>query len=332
VASEDRLALRIVNLFRAFRKTPWFRVTYIILLGLVVSLMFFLVSSALTCLVVILMPLIVFLFPYFFGERKVRRFAVNGLPVFLIAIVVATAIYTQSIVSPDQAVPLRSFPGVASPTMALSNGTVSPYHADPSHLFTFKVKLTTTVNGTPAAYRVYLNLTVFSGFSTAPLPANMTPITGADSSNNTMKGTFYEAQMNLTEAVYLYGFSVWDRGSNWTFSSEDFAPLIAPWGTYYGLFLYIIGTSMLIPLTFYYLILFLWWYTARSREIRTRQLGKTLEIPKEKPESKDEPPGKPRPEPAEKAAKAAAYTCTNCGADVGEDEEKCPKCGAVFEA
>ncbi|TLZ78996.1 MAG: zinc ribbon domain-containing protein [Methanobacteriota archaeon] len=34
---------------------------------------------------------------------------------------------------------------------------------------------------------------------------------------------------------------------------------------------------------------------------------------------------------SEKASKAAAFTCTNCGADVDESAEKCPKCGAVFE-
>src|SRR5207245_1868567 len=62
------------------------------------------------------------------------------------------------------------------------------------------------------------------------------------------------------------------------------------------------------------------------------QQSLTDEIPKQKPGTKEEPAGKPKSEPSEKAAKAAAYTCTNCGADVGEDDEKCPKCGAVFEA
>jgi hypothetical protein len=336
VASEDRLALRIVNLFRAFNKTRWFRVTYIILLGLVVALMYFLASSALTCLVVILMPLIVFLFPYFFGERKVRRFAVNALPVFLIAILVATAISTQILLSENQAIPRQSFPGVASSeTMALSNGTVAPYHADPSANFTFRVKLTTTVNATPDNYTVWLNLTIISGISFVNQPpVQMIPCPG-NATKNPRTGTCYETQLKLTDAIYVYGFSVSDNRTNptnWTVSNVDFGPLTAPWGAFYGLILYFTGTSMLLPLVFYYLILFLWWYTARSRELRTRQLGKTLEIPKEKPESKDEPPGKPKPEPAEKAAKAAAYTCTNCGADVGEDEEKCPKCGAVFEA
>ncbi len=336
MASEDTFALRLVNLFRTFRKTRWFRVTYIVLLGLVVSLMYFLATSALTCLVVILMPLIVFLFPYWFGERKVRRLAVNALPVFLIAILVATAIGTQMLVSENQAIPRQSFPdGGSSPTMALSNGTVDPYRADPSATFTFQVKLTTTVNATPDNYTVWLNLTIISGISFVDQPpVQMTPSPG-NATRNPRNGTWYQSQQSLTDAIYVYGFAVTDNITtplNWTVSNVDFGPLTAPWGAFYALILYFTGTSMLLPLTFYYLILFLWWYTARTRELRTRELGKTPEIPKEKPGTKEEPSGKPKSAPSEKAAKAAVYTCTNCGADVGEDDEKCPKCGAVFEA
>ena len=192
MASEDTFALKLVKLFRAFRKTRWFRVTYIVLLGLVVSLMYFLATSALTCLVVILMPLIVFLFPYWFGERKVRRLAVNALPVFLIAILVATAIGTQMLVSENQAIPRQSFPdGGSSPTMALSNGTVDPYRANPSATFTFQVKLTTTVNATPDNYTVWLNLTIISGISFVDQPpVQMTPSPGnATRTRGTAPGT-----------------------------------------------------------------------------------------------------------------------------------------------
>jgi hypothetical protein len=330
VASEERFALRIVNLFRKFRETRWFRPTYLVLLGLVVSQMYFLTTSALACFVVLLMPLVVFIFPYWVGERKARRLAVNALPVFLIAILVASAISTQTLASQDRAIPLRSFPGfLSNDTMALSNGTVTPYRAAPSQTFTFRVKLTTTVNGTPMQYAVQLNLTMISGISAIDLPATpMVPSPG-NGTTNTKTGTWYETRANLTDAIYGYGFSV-NRSRSWTVTTVDFGPITAPWGTFYGLVLYFVGTSMILPLVFYYLILFLWWYTTRARELRTRDLGRTLEIPKEKPTPKAEPTG--ASQPGEKAAKAAAFTCTNCGADVGEEDEKCPKCGAVFES
>ena len=333
MASEDTLALRLVNLFRAFRKTRWFRVTYLILLGLIVSQMYFLTRGTIACLVILLMPILVFVFPYWIGERKARRLAVNALPVFLIAIVVAAAAYTQFVVSADRAIPLQSFPGFqSSDTMALSNGTVTPYRANPSQPFTFRVELKTTVNGSASNYRVYLNLTQVSGITGVDLPGiGMVPSPG-NNTTNTKKGTWYETHQNLTDAIYAYSFAVWDNDTNWTLSGIDFGPITASWGAFYGLIVYFVGTSMILPLIFYYLILFLWWYTARTRQLRTRELGKTPEIPKEKPGTKAEPVGKPKSEPSEKAAKAAVYTCTNCGADVGEDDEKCPKCGAVFEA
>jgi len=89
---------------------------------------------------------------------------------------------------------------------------------------------------------------------------------------------------------------------------------------------------MTFPALFYFVILFVWWYTIRMRENRARMLGKEPLIPKEKPLPKpgDKVVDKPA-DPGGKASKAAAFTCTNCGADVGEDDEKCPKCGAVFD-
>lgn len=323
------ISVSLRNGLQKFRKTPWFRVTYLVLLGLIVSQLYPLTaSSVLFCLGVLLMPLLVFVVPYWLGERKARRLGVNALPVFLIAILIVGAISTQSLLSLDRATPIQSFPDFQSnPTMALSNGTVTPYRADPSTTFTFRVKLTTTANATPAAYAVYVNLTVVSGLSATNLPAQpMAYSPGAGSANNTKNGTWYETRMNVGDAIYGYGFSVWNRRGNWTLAGPDFGPLTASTATYYGFWVFVTAFQMILPFTFYYLILFMWWYTVRAREMRTRMLPGELEIPKEK-----KPPSKPEPESGEKAAKAAAFTCTNCGADVDETAEKCPKCGAVFE-
>ncbi len=316
------------NGLQKFRKTPWFRVTYLVLLGLIVSQLYPLTaSSVLFCLAVLLMPLLVFVVPYWLGERKARRFGVNALPVFLIAILITGAISTQALLSLDRAIPLRSFPDFQSNSrMALSNGTVTPYRADPSTTFTFRVNLTTTVNGTPTAYRVYLNLTVVSGLSATELPAQpMAYSPGARSANNTKNGTWYETRINLADSIYGYGFSVTD-GKNWTLAGPDFGPLTASTATYYGFWVFVTAFQMILPFTFYYLIVFMWWYTVRAREMRKRMLPGELEIPKEKM-----PRPKPEPDSGEKAAKTAAFTCTNCGADVDATAEKCPKCGAVFE-
>lgn len=327
----EKLSVRMWKLLLRFRKTLWFRVTYLVLLGLIVPNLLPFTAGGLGCLVIIVVPLAVFLVPYYLGERSVKHFAVNALPVILIAILVGGALSTNLLLSQPDAVPLSSIPGpFASPTMALANGTVAPYHADPPRSFTFRIKLTTTGNATPTDFAVYMNLTTISGlaaYTTSDYPMVFSP--GAGSSNNTHLGTFYEfTTLNLSNSIYGYGFSVWDKDANWTLTNLDFGPLTAPPANFYGLFVYFTAFSMILPFTFYFVILFMWWYTVRARATRTRMLGKEPEIPKEKPKSKMESTGPTR---SEKASKAAAFTCTNCGADVGESDTKCPKCGAVFE-
>ena len=325
MTSQDILA-SLRTTFQKFRKTPWFRVTYLILLGLIVAQLYLLTASAIACVVILLMPVLAFVVPYWLGERKPRRLAVNALPIFLVAILIAGAMSTQALLAQDRAVPIQSFPNFrSSPTMALSNGTVTPYRGDPSQPFTFRVKLTTTVDGAPPEnFTVYLNLTIITGLTAFDRPSHpMVYSPGNGSSNNTKNGTWYVAQENLTDSIYGYGFAVKDQGSNWTAAGPDFGPLTAPGTTFYGFFLYVTAFSMILPFTFYFVILFMWWYTVRARQTRARTTGGEVDIPKEKT--------KPKPARDEKAAKATAFTCTNCGADVGETDEKCPKCGAVFE-
>ncbi len=331
MSPDEKLSVQVWKLFLRFRKTVWFRITYLVLLGLIVPNLLPFSAGGLGCLVIILVPLAVFLVPYYLGERSVKRFALNALPVIVIAILIGGALSTNLLLSQADAVPLASTPGpFMSPTMALANGTVVPYRADAPRTFTFRVKLTTTVDRMPGNFSVFMNLTTISGlasYATSDFPMSFSP--GANSSTNTHNGTWYElTNLNLSNQIYGYGFSVWDKDTNWTLTSLDFGPLTAPTANFYGLFVYFTAFSMILPFTFYYVILFMWWYTVRARATRTKMLGAEPQIPKETPKPKAEAAG---PTKSEKASKATAFTCTNCGADVDESAEKCPKCGAVFE-
>ena len=333
--NSQELLASLRKVYKRFHATRWFRVTYLILLGLIVSQLYLLTASAAACIVILLMPVSVFVVPYWLGERKMRNFAINAAPVFVILIFVAAAMSAQSLQAQEKPIELQSFPGfLSSPKMALANGTVTPYHADPSATFTFRVRLTTPQAATPDQFRVYMNLTIVRGISSFDRPSfQMTPVSGNGSSNNTKNGTWYELQKNdLTGSVYGYGFSVWDRDKNWTFAGPDFGPLTASGWTYYGFFLYATALSgvTILAIAFYFVILFMWWYTTRARQARARALGGAADLSKDARAIKEDKP-KPPAEPGGKAAKAAAFTCTNCGADVTESDEKCPKCGAVFE-
>jgi len=69
VTSQEALA-RIWAKARAFRATPWFRVLYVPVLGGLVAELYLLTASALACLILFLMPLTVFLVPYYFRARR----------------------------------------------------------------------------------------------------------------------------------------------------------------------------------------------------------------------------------------------------------------------
>ena len=311
----------------------WFRVTYLVLLGVLVAQLYLFTASALACIVLLLMPISVFIVPYWLGERKVRNFGANALVVFSIAILVGAAMSTQALLSQDEAIPLRSIPGFLSdPTMQLSNGTVSPYRAPPPGPFTFRVKLTTPSNGTPADFLVFLNLTIvtgLSGFERPPYQMAFSP--GNGSANNTIDGSWYETRLDLTDSIYGYAFSARNIVDNWTSAGPDFGPLTASGWTFYGFFVYFTALSgvMVVAFIFYYAIVFLWWYTARARKARGPLKKGSTDIPKRAHATTADSDTKG--DAGAKAAKAAAFTCTNCGADVGEADDKCPKCGAAFE-
>src|SRR5438093_264639 len=75
VSPDEKLSVQVWKLFLRFRKTVWFRVTYLVLLGLIVPNLLPFSAGGLGCLVIILVPLAVFLVPYYLGERSVKRFA-----------------------------------------------------------------------------------------------------------------------------------------------------------------------------------------------------------------------------------------------------------------
>jgi hypothetical protein len=336
VKQED-LPRLLRELFQKYRTTVWFRVTYLVVLGLLVAQLSILTVSAVACLVLLLMPITTFIVPYWLGERKLRRFAVNALPVFAIAILVAAAMSTQALLSQDQTAPLRNDPAFLSEGgLNLTDGNVTPYRGPPPGPFTFRVRLTTTASSLPENFSVFLNLTVIQGVPPALFerPSYNMTVDPVNATSDTRGGVWYEVQRDLTDSIYGFAFSVTDRRGNWTTAGPDFGPLTASGWTYYGFFLYFTALSLVFLAAFglYYSIVFLWWYTTRAREARAKyglpagRRGSRVTGAKGPEIFKTEAAtGLP------KAGKATAFTCTNCGADVSETDVKCPKCGATFE-
>src|SRR5438132_12500471 len=161
--TREEVLVSLRTWFQKFRATVWFRITYLVLLGVIVAELYILTLSPLACMVILLMPVSTFVVPYWLGERKLRRLAENLVVVFLIAIVLAAAMSTGALLAQKDPVPVQSFTDLSTSPMALTNGTVSPYRAPPGTSFSLQVKLTTAARNKPSNYSVFLKLTVVLG-------------------------------------------------------------------------------------------------------------------------------------------------------------------------
>lgn len=308
----------------------WFRATYLVLLGVLSALLFPFAFGATVCLILIVVPLTIFAVPYWLGERKARRFVENGVVILVIAIVLLSALQTQSILSAPE-LEIASSPGEGQdPTMSLANGTVRPYRSEGPTSFTFQVRLSTTDDAAPGDFDVWLNLTIVDSFAATNQSYRMVPV---DPSGNTRNGTLYQNETALGGALYFFWFAVERKDTgNWTRSGFAIAPIAASAGTVFAVFLVRSILFLVFILAFYLFIVYMWWWTSRRRrltaparraEADTEEGGERAEVEGEEKRGMREAGGR--------AAKAAAFTCTNCGADVTEDARSCPKCGAAFE-
>ncbi len=340
----DLSAAGILKKLDAFRKTEWFNAILLVVLGLVaVGLFQFTAIGGIgVCLGILLPPVTVFVITYWLGERRIKRYALYIVPVLVIALVIIAALQTGAVV--DQGKPNltsgvpSNTPAASLPALSLWNGTVEPHaQASANGTYAFHVRLKGGPGANLSQVQVYLNISELETFGGTQLP---TVVMARDLTQNSTNGTWYIAWKALGANVYGFYFYGNDGRGNDTFSDPVLAPVLAPWGSYYSLwFAYIAESYILYVASFYFVILFMYWYTIRTRKMRERLIERSrageLDL-KKGPVKEGEAGGeaeaaKPPAPPRDRTKKASAFTCTNCGADVTEDDKKCPKCGAVFE-
>jgi hypothetical protein len=337
----DLSAAAILKKLDAFRKTEWFTAVLLVVLGFVAvgTFQFTAIGGLGICLGIVLPPVTVFVIPYWLGERRIKRFALFIVPVIIIAIVVISALQTQAVLA--QTPPNLSSgtapntPASDLPAVSLWNGTVEPHdRASANSTYAFHVRLKGGPSADLSQVKVYVNISELEAFGGTPLPfILMAP----DASRNSTNGSWYVAWQALGPNAYGFYFYVNDGRGNLTFTEPVLAPVLAPWSSYYFLWFVFIGENYgLYTVSFYFVILFMYWYTIRTRKMRQRLIERSGEKKGDlkKGAAETEESGKEAAAPAptrEKTKKAAAFTCTNCGADVTEEDTKCPKCGAVFE-
>jgi len=334
------------KMFLKFRQSRYFRPFYLGILALVVTGLFAFTggSQVTACLGILLIPTAVLVIPYWLGERSLKNFSVNALPVFAIALVFIAALQTNAMLNQGPPALTSGFDSATAnrdlTTLTFWNGTVDPYRGGADQTYTFHVRLKAVnltsgaVVAPPSNLTISANVSQYNallGSSAIVVPLQMDP------SQNATNGTWYVGEKVLPASVYGFYFWANDAAGNVTFSSFVLEPLNSPVESYYGFWAVYTLFDLIFPVSFYFIIVFMYWYTIRMRKMRERMVGRAREEPLdlEKGSAKGKATEGKEAAAAEpvsgKTKKAAAFTCTNCGADVSDEDEKCPKCGAVFE-
>jgi hypothetical protein len=307
--------------FRAFwekfRKTVYFRMFYLVLVS---ALAAFLLTLGAACLFLLIVPVLMLLVPYWFGERSVKNHAINGLFVIPLVALFYAMILTPALLSQGQTPQEVNCPtdfagssprclSATSPILQLADGIVTPLGGGPSTRFNFTVNMTST---DPQANNMSVRVQVldFEDLNFIPRYFRLArdPIGDGDLAN----GEDFYVETTL-HPVFHYGFNFQVLNATDAVVAQTFGnggPVNASYGTVFGYTFYQAIIGMIVIGFGFYVILVVYWWTRKAREMR----GGKMEQPQRK-----------------RAEGGGEFTCTNCGADVAETDTKCPTCGAEFE-
>ncbi len=284
--------------FNKFRKQK-----YAVPLGLAITV---LLTLALTlyaislCFIPMLIALVAYGIPYYFGLKNRKKLAVFGTVLILfLGIVFGLNIYFY----------IQGYSGsvLHSENNELIAGQVTPVKGLPSDSYNFTVEV---VNGTNNSI-VYLLAT--NGGSTDTLNYSMT-YAGMDAANSS--AIFTKTLSNLSEGIYQFQYQGLVAGG-YVLTNAALGPVAMSMDNvltsylYYGILF--IGLFQ-IGLLFYLLLVLTWWMD--------RSKAKMAEFDKARKQEK-------KGEDGQKVVDK--FICSECGADVPIDAKECPRCGEKFE-
>ncbi len=285
---------------RQSKMSIWVGMALALLVTISLTLTVQLWLAQIICLLPILVALLAYYIPTYFGLKDRKKLAVFGVVLFLaIGLSLGSALYS-SVANFD-------VQDVKSDNNLLVGGTVSPSHAEPGDPIHFSVVLTS------GDMNANVSLLLYNNWGEPEDNPNMTEPTAV---YNSSLGAVYTFNTSvLAEGIYYFQFGVLE-GTNWTETPQSFGPVNADLGKVFSnsLLSGTIYSFYSMAVLFYILILLTWWMDRSKKKI--------FEMEQKKAQNRDR---------KVKDAKEEKFVCSDCGAEVPGEADKCPSCGAKFD-
>jgi ribosomal protein L40E len=281
------------------------------------------------CFAYILIPLSALAIPYYLGFKGVKKFAVLGVFILITLTFIFGAVITS------RAYDYHNIYGLTEdgsknvdPQFGgenLTQGVVFPKTGDADTIFTYTVNYVNTPgNLTPLYVNVIVADTPYENDSIKTV-YNMTQTDPSDT--NYSDGAEFEYQTALPASAPI-GWPIWPnhffyfetedangtvtdtalRGNGIT--SYGFGPMNAELGDQYAHSLVLAVNDAIFVIALYFMGVGMYWWLKKARQRSSQWQDRVEEMKKEE---------------------YAEFECDRCGADVPEDAEECPKCGAKFD-
>jgi RNA polymerase subunit RPABC4/transcription elongation factor Spt4 len=332
MSSPDDLKSR----FNRFREKKYALPLALLLTFIVCSVL--LMYSAKLCFGYLLVAVVAYYLPYYFGLKDRRKLAVFGA-----VLMVAIAIPFGLMIASDY----QGFEGstVSTDDRSMFDGGVTPFSDvdGRTHNYTVTVSDPAITNVSVAINDWWTNTNINS----PNFNYTMTQYVDVEGGRQ-----FYLEVQLPEQSMYAFHFSALN-GTEWIRTDVTVGPIDMPSGDFYTKIITgtILSTFMTVGILFY-LLLVLTWFADRSRK-KAIEMQKNMNFPpagdqksKEKficSECRAEVPADAKtcpqcgerfddePEAPAAAAKEDEYYCTDCGATVQESDTVCPNCGKKFE-
>jgi ribosomal protein L40E len=306
-------------------ETKWGFLFYLIPIVLI-STFFFIVSG---CFFVILVPLSALAIPYYLGFKGPKRFAFLGVFILIVNSFAFAAVSTQRAYDySDYYASFETTSKHVEPQFSgtnLSQGIVSPKSGDANTVFTFTVIYTNEDNLAP----VFVNAVIVDRPVANESNNIVHPMSPTDPSDtNYTDGVEFQVSTTVPASQpigypewpnHFFFFETQDAAGTPTdtgfdegdFISYGFGPMNAPLLDQYWHSMVLALNNMLFVIALYFMGVGMYWWLRKARQ-RSSEWQERMDA-------------------MQKEEDWAEFECDRCGADVPEDADRCPKCGATFD-